>query len=66
MTIIPAYGRDYKSKAAVLADWHLGLDFKIAQTGQYINKSDAVNYKVPAVMVRYHKMTKLMEIKITA
>jgi hypothetical protein len=26
MTVTPAYGRDYKSKAAALADWNAGLD----------------------------------------
>lgn len=28
-TLTPAYGRDYKSKAALLADWHAGKDFVI-------------------------------------
>ncbi len=27
MTVIPAYGRDYKSRAAVLADLKAGKDF---------------------------------------
>lgn len=26
-TLTPAYGRDYKSKAAVIADWQAGKDF---------------------------------------
>lgn len=27
LTLVPAYGRDYKSKAALLADWEAGKDF---------------------------------------
>ena len=30
ITLTPAYGRDYKSKAAVLEDWNAGKDFIIA------------------------------------
>jgi hypothetical protein len=26
--LVPAYGRDYKGKQALLIDWHKGLDFK--------------------------------------
>lgn len=29
ISLIPAYGRDYKSKRAVLKDWTNGLDFRI-------------------------------------
>lgn len=28
LSAIPAYGRDYKNKAAVLADWQAGKDFQ--------------------------------------
>lgn len=30
LTLIPAYGRDYKSKAEVLKDWKAGKDFHCA------------------------------------
>lgn len=30
MTVTPAYGRDYKSKADAIADWNGGKDFIIA------------------------------------
>ena len=33
ITLIPAYGRDYTSKAKVLADWNNGKDFIIASFG---------------------------------
>lgn len=29
LTLVPAYGRDYKTPEAVLSDWKLGRDFKI-------------------------------------
>ena len=42
MTLIPSHGRDYTSKAKVLADWNSGKDFTIADMsspddGRYIN-----------------------------
>lgn len=27
LTLVPAYGRDYKSKKALMADWEAGKDF---------------------------------------
>tara|TARA_R110002110_G_C12990958_1_gene674722 strand:- start:238 stop:459 length:222 start_codon:yes stop_codon:yes gene_type:complete len=46
MTLIPSHGRDYTSKAKVLADWNSGKDFTIADMsspddGRYINLEDA-------------------------
>ena len=44
ITVIPAYGRDYKSKKAILEDWNASKDFQIAtfgpDDGHYINKED--------------------------
>lgn len=43
MTMIPAYGRDYKSQAEVKADWDNGKDFEAVGYGGggYVNKEDA-------------------------
>ncbi len=46
LTLIPAYGRDYKTKKEVLADWEAGKDFIIANAfhpydGKPMNKEDA-------------------------
>ncbi len=41
ITAVPAYGRDYKSKKAVLEDWEAGKDFLDVQTGRYFSKRDA-------------------------
>ena len=56
---LPAYGRDYKSAAAVMVDWKAGKDFQCAVTGQYLSVRDVV----PAqVWVRYAKRTKLVRV----
>lgn len=52
MTVIPAYGRDYKSKAAALKDWNDGKDFKDAVTGQYLSIRD----NIQEVWIRYNKL----------
>ncbi len=68
MTITPAYGRDYKSKSAILEDWNAGKDFAIADAfsggGTYINNADAVRAGVKAVTVRYAQLRKVAVIKL--
>jgi len=58
LTLVPAYGRDYKSKAAVQADWDANKDFQI-HGGPYINKADA-EQKGISVRIRYQKLRKVM------
>lgn len=46
MTLVPAYGRDYKSSKEVKQDWANGKDFRIADmsspdNGRYVNKQNA-------------------------
>jgi hypothetical protein len=43
----PAYGRDYNSRAAALADWESGKDFYIhdLKLGGYCSKRDARSLK---------------------
>ena len=61
--VYPAYGRDYKSKAAVLEAYNAGKDFIIADissrwNGMAANKSDlAVEGKVK---IRYAKLAKVI------
>lgn len=62
MTLTPAYGRDYKSKKAVLEDWDKDLDFvvnDVRQSGTYINKRQAIEMGVREVSFRYAKLTKV-------
>ncbi len=57
MTVTPAYGRDYKSKAAALADWDAGKDFIISTTGQSVNKPNVARYSPgEEVRIRFNKL----------
>ena len=59
LTILPAYGRSYNSKAAIWADWTAGKDFLIASPGphhgRYINMEDADRSGLACLLVRYGK-----------
>ena len=57
--VTPAYGRDYKSKAAALADWNNGKDFRDSRTGQYLSIRDAKAHGL-AVWIRYDKLRKII------
>jgi len=59
----PAYGRDYKSKAAVLADWQNGKDFELLNgvvAGRYLSIRDNPPNEV---WIRYAKLTKLVRVQ---
>lgn len=67
--IIPAFGRDYKSKAAVLADLNEGKDFKVADMssqwdGKSCNLEDLKREGITEVTVRYGKLMKVAVFKI--
>lgn len=57
--ITPAYGRDYKSKAAILADLDANKDFVAQPQGQYINKSQLQSLGETKVQVRYGQLRKV-------
>jgi hypothetical protein len=47
ITVVPAYGRDYKSQKEVKEAWAAGHDFQIndmshPDNGRYVNKDDQV------------------------
>lgn len=62
MTVVPAYGRDYKDTASVKAAWLLGKDFLIQDVGskdngRYINKEDHRRFSPnEEVWVRINKL----------
>jgi len=58
---IPAYGRDYKSKAAVLKDWTEGKDFQCARTGKYLSVRD----EIPGaqIWIRYSKLRNIIRVR---
>ena len=66
LTLIPAYGRDYKSKKEVMADWNAGKDFVIASygpsSGRYINKEDAP--PGATLNIRYKRLTQICVVKV--
>ena len=62
LILTPAYGRDYNSKEAVLADYNDGKDFIIANfnhpySGKPMSKRDVTN---ETVKFRYSKLRKVM------
>ena len=40
MILVPAYGRAYATREAMLADWRAGKDFRIVGHGQYCSIRD--------------------------
>lgn len=58
--VVPAYNRDYKSKAEIEADLRAGKDFKLTTTGQYINIDEMVANDF-SVIVRYGKLMKVTD-----
>jgi hypothetical protein len=64
-TLVPAYGRDYKSQKEVLADWNTGKDFRMEPQGCYCSKRDFEKEKgTVTVNIRYAKLTKVLPIKV--
>jgi len=66
-TLVPAYGRDYKSGKEVQAAWDEGKDFQIANAfspddGKYINKQDAKPGE--SFNIRYKRLTQIKVIKV--
>jgi hypothetical protein len=63
LSAVPAYGRDYKSKKAVMEDWNAGKDFLIQDMREsgYVNKDDK-----PAgvtLNIRYKNLTQVCVVK---
>ena len=69
-TLIPAYGRDYKSKAQILADLEAQKDFIIADIsnpwdGKPANKRDLLAFGVTTIYVRYKRLANVAKIKLS-
>ena len=69
-TLVPAYGRDYRSKKAIQADLKEGrLDFRICDVssrydGRYVNGQDLVAEGYTSVWVRYGKLRKIAQVTL--
>jgi len=66
LTVIPAYGRDYRSAAAVKADWADGKDFRVCDLssrydGSCINKDDKPDDVI--LTVRFERLRRTCEIR---
>ena len=57
LTAYPAYGRDYKSRAALIADWEIGKDFN-SNLGYFsIRDVDALKHDgITGIQFRYKKL----------
>lgn len=69
ITLTPAYGRDYKSKAAAFADFEAGKDFIINDItsrwdGKPASINDLISAGITSVMIRYDRLTKVQPYRI--
>lgn len=65
LTVSPAYGRDYKSKAEATAAFAEGQDFKMESLGQGGTYCSARDFEHGVwVSIRYEKMTKITNYRI--
>jgi hypothetical protein len=69
MTVVPAYGKDYKSKKEIEEALKAGKDFQIAdyfhpEDGRYVNREDLLKSKVKTINVRYARLTKIAVIQV--
>lgn len=66
-SLVPAYGRDYKSKKAVTADFEADKDFINQSFGQdegVINKADIAKLGGGSVGLRYARLTKQVYVHV--
>lgn len=70
ITLCPAYGRDYKSKAAVLDDFQNGKDFMVADymspwNGKPATRAELLaHYGNVTVNIRYEKNRRVAVVKL--
>jgi hypothetical protein len=64
---LPAYGRDYKNKAAIIEDINNEKDFLISSFNPaLINKSQLISEGFKSVVVRYANKRKVTSLKLTS
>ena len=64
ITLLPAYGRDYKSKKLIIDDLNNNRDFLESTTRKYINKQQFKELNISSFNVRYDQQRKITNIKI--
>jgi hypothetical protein len=62
ITLTPAYGRDYTSKAKAIADWEAGKDFILNDFESRWNGKPVNISQLPGkVLIRYGKLRKVTQ-----
>jgi len=64
LTLLPAYGRDYKSKRLIIDDLNNNRDFLESTSMKYINKQQFKELNINSFNVRYDSQRKITNIKI--
>nr|BAR21788.1 hypothetical protein [uncultured Mediterranean phage uvMED]BAR38625.1 hypothetical protein [uncultured Mediterranean phage uvMED] len=64
ITLLPAYGRDYKSKKLIIEDLNNNRDFLESTSMKYINKQQFKELEISSFNVRYDSQRKITNIKI--
>jgi len=64
LTLLPAYGRDYKSKRLIIDDLNNNKDWLESTTRKYINKQQLKELNISSFNVRYDQQRKITNIKI--
>lgn len=67
-TLVPAYGRDYKSKKEVLADWDANKDFALVSfngpAGRYVNKQQLADLKAAGITHLHFRYRRLEQVAV--
>jgi len=64
ITLLPAYGRDYKNKKLIIDDLNNNKDFLESTSLKAINKQQFKELKISSFNVRYDQHRKITNIKI--
>tara|TARA_B100001248_G_C27352328_1_gene441986 strand:- start:742 stop:960 length:219 start_codon:yes stop_codon:yes gene_type:complete len=64
ITLLPAYGRDYKSKRLIIDDLNNNKDFIESTSLRAINKQQFKELNISSFNVRYDQQRKITNIKI--
>ena len=64
ITLLPAYGRDYKSKKLIIDDLNNNKDFLESNSLKAINKQQFKELNISSFNVRYDQHRKITNIKI--
>ena len=64
LTLLPAYGRDYKSKKQIIDDLNNNKDFLESTSLRAINKQQFEELNISSFNVRYDQQRKITNIKI--